>query len=133
MKKTEFFIKNKFEVKRNVNGNIYKILNKNSKFFKGFGELYITTINKGASKGWNFHKRITSNLFVIRGKVKVLMKKNDNLVKKIISENSNETLTIKPKVWFKIVNLTDSKSKVINFANLKYSHNEILKKEILWK
>ena len=128
--KIEFYTKNSFQVKKNFKGDVYKILSSSSKIYKGFGELYITTLNKNISKGWNFHKRMTLNLFVIKGKVKFYLKKNNKLVKKTLSENKNEILTIKPKVWVKIVNLADEKSKLINFANLKYNQNEIIKKEI---
>jgi hypothetical protein len=129
-KKTEIYFQNSFEIKKNPKGDVYKILSNKSKIYKGFGELYITTLNKGSSKGWNYHKRMTLNLFVIKGRVSFFFKKNNKLMKKTLSENKNEFLTIKPKVWIKMVNLIGEKSKIINFANLKYSQNEIIKKEI---
>jgi len=128
--KKEFYIKNSFQVKKNLNGDVYKILSSSSKIYKGFGELYITTLNKDSSKGWNYHKRMTLNLFVIKGKVRFFLKKSNKLVKKTLSENKNDILTIKPKVWVKIVNLAGEKSKIINFANLKHNQNEIIKREI---
>tara|TARA_B110000977_G_C11074353_1_gene490633 strand:- start:1204 stop:1620 length:417 start_codon:yes stop_codon:yes gene_type:complete len=129
-KKTEIYFQNSFEIKKNPKGDVYKILSNKSKIYKGFGELYITTLNKDSSKGWNYHKRMTLNLFVIKGKVRFFLKKNNELVKKTLSENKNDILTIKPKVWVKIVNLAGEKSKIINFANLKHNQNEIIKKEI---
>ena len=63
------------EVKKNPKGDVYKILSNKSKIYKGFGELYITTLNKGSSKGWNYHKRMTLNLFVIKGRVSFFFKK----------------------------------------------------------
>ena len=47
-----FCIKSNFEVKKNSKGDVYKILNKDSDIYKGFGELYMTTLNKKVSKGW---------------------------------------------------------------------------------
>ena len=129
-KKTEIYFQNSFEIKKNPKGDVYKILSNKSKIYKGFGELYITNLKTGRSKGWNYHKRMTLHLFVIKGRVSFFFKKNNKLMKKTLSENKNEFLTIKPKVWIKMVNLIGEKSKIINFANLKYSQNEIIKKEI---
>lgn len=131
IRKQEIYQKNNFQIKKNLKGDVLKILNHNSKNYKGFGELYITTLNKGASKGWNFHKKMTCNLFVIKGKVKFFLKKDNKLIKKILSEDTNQILTLKPKVWFKVVNLVNQKSKIINFANLLHNNNEIIKKENL--
>ena len=48
-----------------------------------------------------------------------------------MNENQNQILTVKPKVWVKIVNLSSKQSKIINFANLNHDNNEVIKKEIL--
>lgn len=130
-KKLSFYNTNNFKVKKNLKGDVYKILNINSKIYKGFGELYMTTLNKNVSKGWNFHKKMTLNLFVVKGKVRFFLRKDNKLIKKTFSEDGNKILTVKPKVWFKIVNLINKKSKIMNFANLKHNQNEIIKKEIL--
>ncbi len=130
-KKHQIYTKNIFQIKKNIKGDVYKILSSDSKNYKGFGELYITTLNKNASKGWNFHQRMTCNLFVIKGKIKFFLKKDNTMIRKILAEDTNEILTIKPKVWFKIVNLFSKKSKIINFANLKHDRNEVVKKENL--
>ncbi len=128
--KQKIYTKNKFMIKKNLKGDVFKILTNDSKNYKGFGELYMTTLNKNVSKGWNFHKKMTLNLFVIKGKVKFVLKKGSVITRKVLSEDTNEILTIKPKIWFKIVNLVNQKSKVINLANLKYDQNEIIKKEV---
>tara|TARA_B100000989_G_scaffold296217_2_gene278984 strand:+ start:1412 stop:1825 length:414 start_codon:yes stop_codon:yes gene_type:complete len=130
-KKLSSFSKSSFKIKKNIQGNVYKILNKDSKIYHGFGELYITTLNINVSKGWIYHKKMTSNVFVVKGKVKFFLKNNNYTTKKILSENRNEILTIKPKVWFKIVNLVNKTSKIINFASLKHNPNEVIKKENL--
>ena len=48
---------NKFKIKKNNRGNIYKIISKKSKFYCGFSELYISCIKKNETKGWNKHKK----------------------------------------------------------------------------
>ena len=130
IKKNNFFYKKKFEVKKNIKGDIFKILNRKSKNYFGFAELYITSLNKGITKGWNFHKKMILNLIVIKGKVLFVVKKNKKIYRKMLSQNKKEVLTIKSKVWFKMINLHANRSEIINFANLKYNKNEIIKSEI---
>ena len=48
---------NKFKIKKNNRGNIYKIISKKSKFYCGFSELYISCIKKMRPKvGINIKK-----------------------------------------------------------------------------
>ena len=114
-----------------MKGDIYKIINKKSKNFSGFGELYLSSLNKGMSKGWNFHKKMTLNLFVVKGRVMFFLKKDKKVFRINLNEDQNEVLTIKPKVWVKMVNLSLKESKFINFANLVHDKNEIIMKETI--
>ena len=131
IRSNSFFFKNKFQRKKNLKGDIYKIINKKSKNFSGFGELYLSSLNKGMSKGWNFHKKMTLNLFVVKGRVMFFLKKDKKVFRINLNEDQNEVLTIKPKVWVKMVNLSLKESKIINFANLVHNKNEIIKKETI--
>lgn len=131
IRNNSFFLKKKFQRKKNLKGDIYKIINKKSKNFSGFGELYLSSLNKGSSKGWNFHKKMTLNLFVVKGRVMFFLKKDKKVFRINLNEDQNEVLTIKPKVWVKMVNLSLKESKIINFANLVHDKNEIIKKETI--
>ena len=131
IRNNSFFLKKKFQRKKNLKGDIYKIINKKSKNFSGFGELYLSSLNKGMSKGWNFHKKMTLNLFVVKGKVMFFLKRDKKVFRINLNEDQNEILTIKPKVWVKMVNLSLKESKIINFANLVHNKNEIIKKETI--
>lgn len=131
IRNNSFFFKNKFQRKKNLKGDIYKIINKKSKNFSGFGELYLSSLNKGMSKGWNFHKKMTLNLFVVKGRVMFFLKRDKKVFRINLNEDQNEILTIKPKVWVKMVNLSLKESKIINFANLVHDKNEIIKKETI--
>lgn len=131
IRNNSFFLKKKFQRKKNLKGDIYKIINKKSKNFSGFGELYLSSLNKGMSKGWNFHKKMTLNLFVVKGRVMFFLKRDKKVFRINLNEDQNEVLTIKPKVWVKMVNLSLKESKIINFANLVHDKNEIIKKETI--
>lgn len=131
IRNNSFFLKKKFQRKKNLKGDIYKIINKKSKNFSGFGELYLSSLNKGMTKGWNFHKKMTLNLFVVKGRVMFFLKRDKKVFRINLNEDQNEILTVKPKVWVKMVNLSLKESKIINFANLVHNKNEIIKKETI--
>ena len=90
-------------------GNIYKFLSRNDKFFKKFGEIYISEIKKNSIKGWNYHLKNKCHLAVISGKVKFNFIKERNrkfYSKKIIlSSNNYKLLVISPKIFFHLKEL----------------------------
>ena len=111
--------KNKFNEIINTKGNIFKILDKNSKNFLGFSELYSTAINKNAVKGWKFHNVKTSNLMVIRGRVKIYYsyEKEPSKSRFIeMDEYSNFSLIIPNKVWFALKGCM-TRNIILNFSN----------------
>ena len=60
----------RLKVLKNQKGDLLKYIDKNSKFFKKFGETYFAEIKKNYEKGWNFHKRYYCLLTVPFGKVR---------------------------------------------------------------
>ena len=66
----------------NINGNLSKLLSKKSLSYKNFGELYLTNIKYKSIKGWKYHKKMISNIFLISGKVKfvIVEKKNNKII-----------------------------------------------------
>ena len=118
----------KFKIIKNKLGDIQKVISKKSQNFKGFGELYISSIKPKKSKGWNMHKKMTINLFVIKGKILITEKYKNQIIKKTLTEGSREIVTIKPMRWVKYKNLEKKESKIINFANYLHNKKELLKK-----
>ena len=51
-------------------GNVLTFLKKGQNGYKGFGEIYFSTIKPKKIKGWKKHKKMNMNIFVISGKVK---------------------------------------------------------------
>tara|TARA_B100000242_G_scaffold266470_1_gene215316 strand:+ start:419 stop:847 length:429 start_codon:yes stop_codon:yes gene_type:complete len=51
-------------------GDILQIIKKSSSGFCGFGEVYVSSINKNRIKGWKRHNDITINLTVVKGNIK---------------------------------------------------------------
>ena len=71
---------------------------------------------------------MTLNVFVIKGKIRIEIYKNNRKTRKILNENSLKILTVPPNTWVKFINLSQHSSKIINFANLMHNKNEMEKK-----
>ena len=111
--------KNYFDKKINNKGNLFKIINKNSDNFYGFEELYKTSINKNLIKGWKKHEKKTSNLIIIRGKIKIYYSYEEvpKLDKYItISEDSNFSIIIRNNIWFAMKGLFKNNI-ILNLSN----------------
>ena len=126
------FNKKNFEIIKNSNGSILKLIKLKIKSIKK--EIYINKINPNVVKGWNLHKKFTCNIFLIKGDMEFLICNNlkRGKIKKIkLSLNKNNNLIIKPNNWFSFRS-TSKKNEAI-FLNLTDGHHssrEILKKPI---
>lgn len=130
--------KTKLKIKNSIKGSILKVMSNDSKAYKSFGEVYLSTINPGVVKGWNMHKKMTVNLACITGKIKLVLydeRKNSKTFNKysefILSRKNYFLLTIPPNVWFAFQNILNKKeSLLINFASIKHKSRERLKRSI---
>ena len=42
-------------------------------FFKGFGQVYLTTAYPGVTKGWHYHKKQTDTFVCVKGMIKLVL------------------------------------------------------------
>tara|TARA_Y100000590_G_scaffold469854_1_gene660169 strand:+ start:2317 stop:2742 length:426 start_codon:yes stop_codon:yes gene_type:complete len=112
-------------------GDIFKIIDKNSKGFIGFSETYFSWINYGKIKAWKYHTKMTMNLVVPLGKVKFLFfdPKTKKFLKIIIGKNNYKRIRVKPGLWFGFKGMSKPKSLILNFSNYKFNKKEILRKK----
>ena len=87
---------------QNEKGNILKILNKNEKYFKQFGEAYLSKVNRGSIKAWKKHKKTHLNLIVISGIVKFVIcnDKKDFFKNIILKDRNRKKIYIPAGLWF---------------------------------
>ena len=111
------------------NGNIYKMLNKNSKFYRGFGEIYFSGIKYNKVKAWKIHKKMRMNLIVPFGSVKfVFCNDKQKPFKEIIigsKKNEYKIIVIPPKIWFGFKGYHKPYSLVCNFSNIVHDPSEV--------
>ena len=128
---------NNLEIIKNKNGDLYKGLSINDLNYKGFGEVYFTSINLDSIKAWKFHKKMTLNLIVLYGMVRFVFAKqlpgnqNQYLFNSIyLSHKNKQILTIPPKVWFGFKGIKYKNSLITNIANIKHKDIEVVKKSL---
>jgi len=54
-------------------GTIYHMLKRTDPHFKGFGEIYFSTIYHGVVKGWHLHHNMTLQYACVHGRVKLVI------------------------------------------------------------
>lgn len=88
-------------------GDIYHAMKSTDEGYCGFGEIYFSQIERGQTKGWKRHNRMTLNLVVLVGAVKfVVYDDREGSVTRgqfneiVLSPQSNyQRLTIAPGLW----------------------------------
>ncbi len=94
-------------------GKLIKFANKESKFFKKFGEVYFNNIKISKKKNdWILHKKYQCIILVVNGKIEFCFKNKKGIKK--INLNNKMILSIYPGTWFKF----SSKTKNALFVNL---------------
>ena len=99
------------------NSNIIKLLTAKKKF--NFEEIYIVEINKRSKKKWRKHINSNKTLLCIKGKIEVLIKKNDKIFKKSINEKNKLILTIKKNTFFRFFTSSTLNSSLLVFSEKK--------------
>ena len=87
-------------------GKVMHMLRKDDPIFEKFGEIYFSTINHNAIKGWHLHKESSLNYCCVTGEVKLVLfddrpeSETKNTFQEIIlSPNKYSLITIPPNIW----------------------------------
>ncbi|MBL6996205.1 MAG: dTDP-4-dehydrorhamnose 3,5-epimerase family protein [Desulfobacula sp.] len=130
-------IKTDLKIINTESGSVYHGMKNKDKGYNGFGEVYFSTIKKGAIRAWKMHKRMYLNLFVPVGKVQLcfLDDRKDSITnglayRLILSQNPYYRLTVPPGIWFGFQGVSDGLNLICNVANIIHDPFEILRKEI---
>ena len=114
----------------NSKGSLKKLISNKDVYFKGFGELYTTKIKFNKVKAWKKHNKMTSNIFILSGKVQFVFpsaSKNKKIIfkKLILSSDGRNHLLIPPKYVFGFKGLHKKESILINFSNINHNDSEV--------
>jgi len=87
-------------------GTIYHMLKRTDPHFKGFGEIYFSTVYQGVVKGWHRHKNMTLSYACIYGRVKLVVYDDressptrKELMELFLGPDDYSLVVIPPGVW----------------------------------
>ena len=121
-------------------GAVIRMLRKDDKYFKKFGEIYFSLVNYKKIKAWHLHKKMQLNYSVIFGQIILVLydsrkkSKTFNKVQEIIlKSNSNKLIIVPPLIWNGFMGLSKKPAIIANCATLPYDKNEILREAVKTK
>ena len=118
--RSEGFKIEKIKVIKLSKGNLFKVFSRDHKFFKKFGEAYISEIYPGKFKGWKYHEKRTQIISVINGKVRFYFKTRIQEKPKFIDLSFPRKfylLKIEPKIFYSFECKSKYKSQILNFID----------------
>ena len=113
-------------------GKVMHMIRCDSHIFESFGEIYFSVINPRAVKAWKLHRKMTLNLAVPFGKVKLVLfdgRKDSptrgEIFELILGEENYSLIKIPPKIWSGFQCVSSTISIVANCATLPHDPQEV--------
>jgi dTDP-4-dehydrorhamnose 3,5-epimerase len=113
-------------------GKVMHMLRRDSPGFHEFGEIYFSTVNPGAIKGWHIHKAMILNYAVPYGNIKFVLyddraeSPTRGKVEELFLGPDNYCLvTVPPFVWNGFKGLGSTPAIVANCASIPHDPGEI--------
>jgi dTDP-4-dehydrorhamnose 3,5-epimerase len=115
-------------------GSVSHMLRASDPYFRGFGEIYFSTVYPGAVKGWHLHRRMVLNYAVPSGRIKLVLydpregsATRGELQEIFLGEGFYALVQVPPGVWngFKGIGVTPAL--VANCASIEHDPDEILR------
>lgn len=102
-------------------GTVMHMLRADDPHFKGFGEIYFSTIYPGVVKGWHRHRDMTLNYACVFGRVKLVMfddrlgsPTRGALMEKFLGPDDYSLVQIPPGVWNGFKGMSEPQAVVAN-------------------
>lgn len=113
-------------------GKVMHMLRCNSPFFEKFGEIYFSVVKPGAIKAWKLHKKMTLNVAVVHGNIKLVLHDNrpgsltrGEIQELFIGEDNYCLVKIPPMIWNGFQGISGNNSIVANCATLPHDPQEV--------
>lgn len=113
-------------------GDVMHALKNTDEGFSAFGEAYFSSVNKGETKGWKRHTRMTINLVVPVGRICFHL--HDDRPESSTRGQSDEVelsienyqrLTVPPGVWLTFEGKNDDLNLLLNIADIPHDPTEV--------
>jgi dTDP-4-dehydrorhamnose 3,5-epimerase len=113
-------------------GTIFKMLQATDEEFKGFGEIYFSTVYPGVVKGWHLHEEAYLNYAVIKGMIKLVLfdgrpgSPTEGEIQEIYLGKHNYCLVqIPPNVWNAFKGIGTEEAIVANVNTLPHEQDKM--------
>ena len=119
----------KFQKIDNINGNIYKLLDKNSAPCHLKGELYISQIKSGEIKAWRKHKFFDAIFIVVTGEVQMMCLNDEKkiILKENLSLESCNFVRVSANTWYGFRGISERTSSIMAVIDGVHSQVEVEK------
>jgi len=118
-------------------GDLFHVIKKSSDGFTSFGEIYISTVKNNEIKGWKKHHKMTLNLVVPAGEVRVVIfddcvssTTNGKFQEVILSVENYVRLTIPPNLWVAFQGKSLGLNMMLNIADIEHDPEEAATQEL---
>ena len=113
-------------------GKVMHMLRRDDPEFQEFGEIYFSTVNPGAIKGWHIHTQMTLNYYCVHGQVKLALyddregsPTHGELQELFLGDANSVLVRIPPMIWNGVKGIAQGPSIVANCATLPHDPDEI--------
>lgn len=112
-------------------GDVLHAMRRDEVGYIGFGEAYFSMVERGATKAWKRHRRMTLNLVVPVGSVCFVFRgfggeaPDAETRSEVIGESRYARLTVPPGIWFGFTGLASPVSLVLNIADVPHDPEEV--------
>ena len=96
-------------------GTIFHMLRATDPHFRGFGEIYFTSIYRGVIKGWHRHREMTLNYACIAGRIKLVLYDDrvgsatrGAILERFLGPDDYSLVVIPPEIWTGFKGMSDS-------------------------
>lgn len=109
----------------NPKGDIFHAMKNDDIGYSGFGEAYFSTINQFDIKGWKKHTKMTLNLVVPIGEIRIVVcNEITNAFYSVdISHDNYQRITIKPGLWVAFKGISEY-NMLLNIASIAHNPSE---------
>jgi dTDP-4-dehydrorhamnose 3,5-epimerase len=119
-------------------GKVMHMLKCDSPLFEKFGEIYFSVVNPGVVKAWKRHKRMTQNLAVPTGMIKLALYDNRDGTASYgrtevleIGEDNYCIVKIPPVVWYGFQCISSTSALIANCSDIPHYPDEAEQKDPL--
>ena len=113
-------------------GKVMHMLRADDEHFQGFGEIYFSTVNPGAIKGWHIHSRMTLNYACVSGLAKLVLYDDrvdsptrGRLQELFVGDANYVLVRIPTMVWNGVKGLGSAPAMIANCASHAHDPQEI--------